>query len=96
MTPVEQVKPLLEKRLTEVIELVGHDSPEALTFFFDVLTGLRAAEEEQDLIGVFILLSSAAFQGFMFSPPTEAAIDTLLEDAQNVAETFSVTDAVKH
>lgn len=88
-SPVAQVKPQLIANLESILDATGDDEPEAAMFFANVLNHLRNANDEPELLGVFVLLSTAAFQGFTLKPRALRFVDQLLATAEQVAATFA-------
>ena len=86
--PIEQVQRTLEPMLTHICAMLETSHPEAALFFYEVLLALRASTCEEELIGTFVLLSTAAFQGLEYPPAALQPIDHLLAVSADIAHTF--------
>ena len=74
-----------------VIESLDEDSQIVETSFFTlVLIRITQMRSDEDLMNVFIELSTTAFQGFVFSQRQSELIDGLLATAERIALTLSV------
>lgn len=90
-----QVKDKLEPLFMEVLhDLSEGGDPLAFAFFLDRLKEMRLAEQEEDVLAVFLNLSQAAFLGFQFSEGAWHKVDTLLAEAEAVA--FAMTAQGPH
>jgi hypothetical protein len=81
----------ITKRIDDVLDVLGDREPSASLFFLELQRALAGAREEEDLINVFIAMSTTAFQGFQFPPDSLAPIDALLADAERIAFTFTAS-----
>lgn len=88
-----QLDPLLEA-LTSVLGNEGQSTQQA--FFTRIRGSIQRAQDEVDLAGPFMELSTTAFVGFEFSPDAAVLIDRILEKAENIADSFSNTDDRSH
>lgn len=88
-----QLDPLLAALATQLGE-EGQSTQQA--FFNRIRTAIQHAQDEVDLAGPFMELSTTAFVGFEFSPSAAVLIDRILEKAENIAESFSNTDEASH
>jgi hypothetical protein len=93
---VAQVKPQLITGLESILDAADDDELDAAVFFADVLHRLRNAQDEPELIDVFVLLSTTAFQGFTLKPNTIAMIDQVLATAEQIAATFATPTDDRH
>ncbi len=87
---VEQARARIVPLLERVVE--AHDDTadvQSLAFFTGLLVQPHAMREDTDLAALFFELSTAAFQGFVFSPDQATAIDELLAASENIA--FALT-----
>ena len=82
--PIRQVQETLSPLLVEICELLADPCPEGGLFFQEVLAALKSSSCEDDLIGTFVLLSTAAFQGFNYPVNTLHPVDHLLEGSANI------------
>ena len=88
-----QLDPLLEALASQLGE-EGQSTQQA--FFNRIRTSIQRAQDEVDLAGPFMELSTTAFVGFEFSPDAAVLIDRILEKAENIADSFSNTDDPSH
>ena len=86
--PIQQVQRTLEPLLTHICTMLETSHPEGALFFHEVLLALRASTCEEELIGTFVLLSTAAFQGLVYPPAALQPIDHLLAVSADIAHTF--------
>jgi hypothetical protein len=97
MQAVETVKADLRPQFEHLIDYLGKtDQVAAAGFFTQLLVTLISVKEEEDLLGFFIELSTTAFVGLQFDDTAATMIDAVLEHAQQVAKTFSVSAANPH
>jgi hypothetical protein len=94
--PIRQVQDTLSPLLVDICELLADPCPEAGLFFQEVLGALRRSTCEDDLIGTFVLLSTAAFQGFHYPVNTVQPVDHLLEVSVNIAHAFMASVEQRH
>lgn len=66
------------------------------SFFNRIRASIQHAQDEVDLAGPFMELSTTAFVGFEFSPDAAVLIDRILEKAETIADSFSNTDDASH
>lgn len=71
------------------------DQFRAAEFFRGVQASLGAAREEEDLLGLLLVLSTTAFQRFDLDPYAGQVVDRMLMRAQQFALTLSA-DATFH
>ena len=88
-----QLDPLLEALAAQLGE-EGQSTQQA--FFNRIRTSIQRAQDEVDLAGPFMELSTTAFVGFEFSPNAAVLIDRILEKAETIADSFSNTDDTSH
>ncbi len=58
-------------------------------FFERIRAGIEHAKDGEDLAAPFMELSTAAFRGFVFSPPVHLLLDRALAYAQTLSMTLS-------
>ena len=79
MEALQTVKSAMSPRLDALVEhLSDIEEGRAAAFFAEIAVALTAAEAEEDLLEVFLALSTTAFQGFEFDPVAAASIDDIL------------------
>lgn len=92
-TARDQLLPLTR----QLLDALSDESQTAEQGFFTVvLLSIRQMETDADLMNVFLELSTTAFQGFRFSEPQLRLIDRLLETAEDIALTLSVSSHQQH
>ena len=90
MSAVESVKADLLPKLGDLLtHLLETEQAEAANFFSKVFHDLNAVNGEEQLLEVFIELSTTAFLGIDFDDPALALIDEVLLHAEQVAAAFS-------
>lgn len=88
--PVQAVKASLKPKFIKLIDYLNEQNEVlAASFFTDLLVHLNLANEEEELLSVFLQLSSTAFMGFRFDDISWQLADTILLEAEQVAHTFS-------
>ena len=90
---VASLKPAIAE-LTMYLEM--SEQPQALEFFNAVQQQLASVREEDDLLELFMILSTTAFQGFTLDPFAAMMADRVLAEAQQVAHTFSADSGQMH
>ncbi len=94
MDAVSTVKNDLRIKLEDLLTyLNGTDQMAAAAFFTKLLVDLSNVVSEEQLLEVFIELSTTAFLGIPFDDVALEIIDDLLMTAEQIAETFSVSDS---
>ena len=94
MNAIETVKADLLPKLGDLLShLLETEQAEAASFFSKVFHDLSASNSEEQLLEVFIELSTTAFLGIEFDTPALALIDDVLMHAEQVAATFSADTA---
>lgn len=97
MEALEAVKIELSPRLDEVVTyLESVEEWVAAAFFAGIGASLLAAEEEAELLEVFLALSTTAFQGFLLDSTAAARVDEILAFAEQVSHTFAVSENIQH
>ncbi len=87
---VEDVKASLKPKLEQLITyLSGEHEAAAAAFFTGILTQLLAVREEEELLALFLELSTTAFMGFSFDDVSWHLTDTILQEAEYTAHAFS-------
>ena len=94
MNAIETVKADLLPKLGDLLShLLETEQAEATSFISKVNHDLSASNSEEQLLEVFIELSTTAFLGIEFDTPALAIIDDVLMHAEQVAATFSADTA---
>ena len=94
MNAIETVKADLLPKLGDLLShLLETEQAEAASFFSKVFHDLGASNSEEQLLEVFIELSTTAFLGIEFDTPALTLIDDVLMHAEQVAATFSADTA---
>ncbi len=97
MDAVEHVKDSLKPKFLTLIEYLNdQDEVLAASFFTELLVQLQSATEEEELLSVFINLSSTAFMGFQFDNVSWALADSILQEAEEVAHAFTAPASKAH
>jgi hypothetical protein len=97
MDAIETVKQALTGRLERLIQYLGEvGDPMALGFFGQIYDMLLEVQREEELLEVFLAMSTAAFQGFTLDPFAATLADDALGYAEQVAHTFSVPSEKAH
>lgn len=97
MEALDTVKAELTPRLdTLVAYLESIEEWMAAAFFAGIAAALVAADEEEELLEVFLALSTTAFQGFALDATAAANVDAILEFAEQVSQTFAASEGVLH
>ena len=92
MNAIESVKDNLRPKFEDlVVHLNGTDQMAAAAFFTKLFVDLNAVASEEQLLELFIELSTTAFLGISFDELALAQIDDILMTAEQVSQTFSVT-----
>lgn len=89
----DQLLPRFEKLIVYLGTIEDRD---AGSFFEEIASAVRQAEEYTDLMGPFMMLSTTAFRGFSFDLTTEALVDDLLAVAQTLSATLAADENVRH
>tara|TARA_X000000950_G_scaffold288114_1_gene403362 strand:+ start:1808 stop:2101 length:294 start_codon:yes stop_codon:yes gene_type:complete len=91
MEAIESVKQTLKPQVEDLLShLNATEQNAAAAFFTQILINLTAADGEEQLLEVFIELSTTAFLGITFDEYALALIDELLLNAEQIAHAFSV------
>jgi len=88
-----QLDPLLEALTTQ---LGGEGQATQQAFFNRIRGSIQRAQDEVDLAGPFMELSTTAFVGFEFSPDAAVLIDRILQKAETIADSFTNSDDPTH
>ena len=92
MELIESARTQLEPLTRAVLDTIEVESqPDAAGFFTAFLSSLALMQEEEDLANAFFVLSSTAFQGFVFSAEQAARVDELLRAAEEIAFALSAS-----
>jgi hypothetical protein len=76
-----------------LLHLTATDQIAATAFFTKIFVGLESVESEEQLLELFIELSTTAFLGIPFDEVALALIDDVLMNAEQIAQTFSVDNS---
>ena len=97
MDAIETVKNELRPKLERLIGYLNETNEiMAASFFTNILVGLVNLTEEDQLLELFIELSTTAFQGFLFDEESWALTDDVLMYAEQVAQTFTANQDNAH
>ena len=98
MEAVIQVSQELKPKFEELISYLDDSQQVAASAFFtDLLVKLLAVkEEEEQLLSLFMELSTTAFIGLEFDDFSAQLIDEILLHAQEVSATFAVDSSQTH
>ncbi|MCR9260292.1 MAG: hypothetical protein NXH95_11255 [Pseudomonadaceae bacterium] len=90
MNAIETVQHDLRPKLEKLVGYLNETNEVmAASFFTNILVSLTQLTEEEQLLELFIELSTTAFQGFMFDDVSWALTDDVLLYAEQIAETFT-------
>ncbi len=97
MDAIATVKTELKPKLEGLIGYLNETGEvAAASFFTNILVILVGLEEEEELLALFIELSTTAFQGFFFDEASWAMTDEILAYAEQVAQTFTASESARH
>ena len=97
MTALETIQRELKPQLQRLSQyLDSTQSCNAAAFFRNMHDDLAKAVDEEQLLDVFLALSTTAFQDFMLDPFAAQVADRVLMRAQHYAHTLSADDERKH
>ncbi len=97
MNAIDEVTASLKPAVAQLVEhLEISNQPQALAFFQQVLVRMDQVEDEDDLLALFLLLSTTAFQGFQLDPVGAMLAEHILAYAEQTAHTFSASDSTAH
>ena len=97
MEAVIQVSQELKPKFEELISYLDDSQQVAASAFFtDLLIKLIAVKEEEELLSLFMELSTTAFIGLEFDDFSAQLIDEILLHAQEVSATFAVDSSQTH
>jgi hypothetical protein len=92
MNAIDTVKDALRPKFEDLLlHLNSTDQMAASGFFTKLFVDLNAVASEEQLLELFIELSTTAFLGNSFDELALAQIDDILMTAEQVSQTFSVT-----
>jgi hypothetical protein len=92
MNAIDSVKASLRPKFEDLLmHLNATDQMAASGFFTKLFVDLNAVASEEQLLELFIELSTTAFLGISFDEIALQQIDDILMTAEQVSETFSVT-----
>lgn len=92
MNAIDTVKDALRPKFEDLLlHLNSTDQMAASGFFTKLFVDLNAVASEEQLLELFIELSTTAFLGISFDESALAQIDDILMTAEQVSQTFSVT-----
>ena len=97
MDAINTVKAQLRPKFELLVEhLNDTEQVAASAFFTDLLVKLIAVDAEEDLLTLFMELSTTAFIGLTFDDVATGMIDQILEHAEQVAATFAIDTNQAH
>ena len=91
---VSGVRGQIDPLFASVIGLLesGGD-PQPLAFFVMLRQRLQACRDEEDVLALFLDLSTTAFQGFVLSADQSGAVDRLLAACEQISLTMTADGA---
>ena len=93
MNAIESIKSDLTPKFEDLLlHLNSTDQMAASDFFTKLFVDLNAVASEEQLLELIIELSTTAFLGISFDEIALDQIDNILMTAEQISETFSVTD----
>ena len=93
MNAIESIKSDLTPKFEDLLlHLNSTDQMAASGFFTKLFVDLNAVASEEQLLELFIELSTTAFLGISFDEIALDQIDNILMTAEQISATFSVTD----
>ena len=93
MNAIESIKSDLTPKFEDLLmHLNSTDQMAASGFFTKLFVDLNAVASEEQLLELFIELSTTAFLGISFDEIALDQIDDILMTAEQISETFSVND----
>ena len=91
MEIVENARNQLAPLISQVIGSLNEDAQVMeVSFFTLLLVQLNRMQEAEDLMQLFLELSTTAFQGFTFSTDQAQLIDALLATSEDIAHALSI------
>ena len=97
MNAIDTVKTELRPKLERLIVYLNETNEVmAASFFTNILVVLVQLDQEEQLLELFIELSTTAFQGFMFDDESWALTDDVLMYAEQIAEAFTADQDRPH
>ncbi len=94
MDAIDTVRNELRPQLEDLLTHLGNtEQIAAAAFFAQILMGLNKVEREEQLLELFIELSTTAFLGLEFDAAALTMIDDLLANAELIAQAFSADSA---
>ena len=92
MNAIDTVKDALRPKFEDLLlHLDSTDQVAASGFFTKLFVDLNAVASEEQLLELFIELSTTAFLGISFDEFALAQIDDILMTAEQISQTLSVT-----
>ena len=90
MDAIDTVREHLAPRLhTLISHFIECSEVNATQFFTGILARLNAIQSEEELLALFIELSTAAFHGFQFDETSWALTDEILAYSIEISATFT-------
>ena len=97
MEAAKQVSEALKPKFEELISYLDESQQVAASAFFTgLLVKLIAVRQEEELLSLFMELSTTAFIGLEFDDFSAQLIDDILLHAQEVSATFAVDSSQTH
>ena len=94
--PLEYAKREMAPSLARLIAMTEDAAPEQHAFFLQLNSQLAGAKWPEDLLEMFVNLSTAAFLGFVYEPEVADTLDRVLAIAEGLSEALSVDDTERH
>jgi hypothetical protein len=97
MDAINTVREYLAPRLNALIRhYIEQNEVNATQFFTGILARLNTIEYEEQLLELFIELSTTAFHGFLFDDTSWAMTDEILAYSIEISETFTASAQHPH
>ena len=94
---IKQMLNQLDPLFAQVIDTLDReDNDYPMAFFTQLRIQLAGASDEADVIAMFFELSTAAFQGFVFTSEEADAVDALLAACESVSHAMTASDNCAH
>ena len=93
---IKNLKDMISQKILPLVDNLLQDSIGAreAQFFKKIQSDLICAQSEQNLLEIFLELSTLMFSDFFFTDEQFEKIDALLENCEQIASTFSANTVV--
>ena len=93
---IKNLKDTINQNILPLVDNLLQDSIGAreVQFFKKIQSDLIGAQSEQNLLEIFLELSTLMFSDFFFTDEQLEKIDALLENCEQIASTFSANTGV--